>query len=159
MLGIKSNVSALVAEQCTGSKRLLKQVGNETVIVDPAVTASRIYLWFYFAINVGSLGSGITAVLEHKVGFWAAYLLPLGAFLVALGVLVAGRRKYIVRAPQGSILLDFFKATYIAAKNNWSLEMAKPTYTPTVTWDDHFIEEVKRALVACKVPCCSLKSY
>ena len=159
MLGIKSNVSALVAEQCTGSTRFLKQVGDETVIVDPAVTASRIYLWFYFAINVGSLGSAITAVLEHKIGFWAAYLLPLCAFLVALGVLVAGRRKYIVRPPQGSILLDFFKAIYIAAKNNWSLEMAKPTYTPTVTWDDHFIEEVKRALVACKVPCCSLKSY
>jgi hypothetical protein len=118
------------------------------------VTAQRIYLWFYFAINVGALGSAITAVLEHKVGFWAAYLLPLCAFFVALAVLVVGRRQYVIRAPQGSVILDFFKAMYIAAKNHWDLDRAKPMYTPTVTWDDHFIEEVKRALVACKVGFC-----
>ena len=140
-----------MAEQCSGTQRYLKKLKDEIVIVDPAVTAARIYLWFYFAINVGSLGGAITVILEHKVGFWVAYFLPLCAFFVALGVLVLGRRKYRLRPPQGSIIPSFFKALYIAAKNNWNLEMAKPMHTPTVKWDDQFIDEVKRALVACKV--------
>src|SRR5271154_2532339 len=71
-LGIKSNVSALVAEQCTGTERFLKRLASgEWVIVDPAVTAERIYLYFYMAINLGSLGGVGTVMLEHKVGFWA----------------------------------------------------------------------------------------
>jgi dipeptide/tripeptide permease len=150
-IGIKSNVSALVAEQCTGTTRYLKQIGNELVIVDPGVTAQRIYMYFYFAINLGSLGSIITTTLEHKVGFWAAYAVPLFAFSVALVVALGGRRMYILRRPQGSIILDSIKAMIIAFKNGWKLDAAKPSRTPGVKWDDQFVEELKRALVACKV--------
>jgi dipeptide/tripeptide permease len=63
-------------------------------------------MWFYWAINVGSLGGALTVVLEHKVGFWSSYLLPLIAFFGALVVIIVGRRRYILRKPQGSILLD-----------------------------------------------------
>jgi len=126
-------------------------VGNEQVIVDPAVTAQRIYMWFYWAINVGSLGGVLTVVLEHKVGFWSSYLLPLCAFVVALGVVLFGRRLYILRKPQGSILLDCYKASVIAVKNGWKLDAAKPSRSPNVPWDDQFVEEFKRGLVACKV--------
>jgi hypothetical protein len=150
-LGIKSNVSALVAEQCTGNTRYLKRIGNEQVIVDPAVTAQRIYMWFYWAINLGSLGSCITVVLEHKVGFWSSYLLPLIAFFFALAIVICGRGKYVLRKPQGSILLDCYKAGVIAIKNGWKLDAAKPNRSPNVKWDDQFIEEFKRGLVACEV--------
>jgi proton-dependent oligopeptide transporter, POT family len=149
--GIKSNVSALVAEQCAGTTRLLKKIGNQMVIVDPAVTTERIYMYFYFAINLGSLGSLITATLEHKVGFWAAYTVPLVAFAAALAIVLGGRRKYVLRKPQGSILLDSFKAMSIAVRNKWDLDAAKPARSPGVKWDDQFIEELKRSLVACKV--------
>lgn len=129
----------------------MKQLSNELVIVDPAVTAQRIYMYFYLAINVGSLGSIVTVTLEHKVGFWASYLLPLCAFVIALGVTLGGRSKYILRKPQGSIILDSFKAMSIAVRNGWKLDAAKPSRSPNVKWDDQFIEELKRALVACKV--------
>jgi hypothetical protein len=108
-------------------------------------------MYFYFAINLGSLGSIITTTLEHKVGFWAAYSVPLFAFFIALGVALGGRRKYILRKPQGSVILDSIKAMIIAVKNGWKLDAAKPSRTPNVKWDDQFIEELKRALVACKV--------
>jgi len=140
-----------VAEQCTGTTRFLKKLGNELVIVDPAITAQRIYMWFYFAINVGSFGSIATTTLEHKVGFWAAYVLPLCAFFVALAVALGGRHTYVLRKPQGSIILDSIKAMTIAAKNGWKLDAAKKSNNPNVKWDDQFIEELKRALVACKV--------
>ena len=119
--------------------------------MDPAVTAQRIYMYFYFAINLGSFGGIATVALEHTVGFWAAYLLPLCAFFVAFGVLVWGRKKYIVRRPDSTVILDSFKAMGIAARNGWKLDAAKPSRRPNVKWDDQFIDELKRALVACKV--------
>lgn len=140
-----------MAEQCTGSTRYLKQLDNELVVVDPAVTVQRIYMYFYFAINLGSLGSIITVISEHNLGFWFAYLLPLCAFVVALAVIIGGRHIYILRKPQGSIILDSLKAMRIAAKNGWKLDAAKKSHSPNVKWDDQFIDELKRALVACKV--------
>jgi dipeptide/tripeptide permease len=123
-------------------------VGDQTVIVDPAVTTQRIYMWFYFAINLGSLGSILTALMEHKVGFWSAYLLPLIAFVVALVVVIYGRKRYILRKPQGSVIVDAAKALTIAAKKGWKLDAAKPSRSPNVKWDDQFGNELKRALVA-----------
>jgi proton-dependent oligopeptide transporter, POT family len=108
-------------------------------------------MYFYFAINLGSLTGLLTVLLEHRVGFWAAYTLPLSAFVVALAVAIGGRHVYILRKPQGSIILDALKALRIAAKNGWKLDAAKPENNPGVKWDNQFIEELKRALVACKV--------
>jgi proton-dependent oligopeptide transporter, POT family len=129
----------------------LKPKGSETVIVDPAVTAQRIYMYFYLAVNLGSLAGVITVILEHSVGFWAAYVPPLCAFIFALLVIILGRRRYVLRKPQGSIVLDSFKAMYIGARNGWKLDAAKPINAPNVKWDNQFVDELKRALVACKV--------
>jgi proton-dependent oligopeptide transporter, POT family len=115
-------------------------------------------MYFYFAINVGSLGSIITVMLEHKVGFWAAYLLPLCAFILAIGVAIGGKKRYILRKPQGSVTLDAIKAYSIAIKNGWNLDAAKPSQARVpVKWDDQFIDELKRTLIACKVSL--LKAY
>jgi len=50
---------------------------GERVIMDPSVTISRVYLWFYLMINVGSLSGSISMVMAEKyVGFWVAFLMP-----------------------------------------------------------------------------------
>ena len=122
------------------------------VIVDPAVTAQRVYMYFYFAINLGSLGGILTTILEHKVAFWAAYTPPVGMFIIALCIVIWGKRKYVLRKPTGSVILDAFRAYKIAWKHGRDLEFAKPSRaTVPVTWDDQFIDELKRALIACKV--------
>jgi len=79
-------------------------------------------------------------------------------FFVALAVIVFGRKHYIVRAPEGSIITNAFRCIWIMVKNrdtnapksSWQEEHGK---TNVVRWDDKFVEEVKRALVACKVFC------
>ncbi|TKA52391.1 hypothetical protein B0A49_10108 [Cryomyces minteri] len=156
--GIKSNVSPLIAEQYRGTKPIVKTLRNgERVIVDPAVTIQRIYMIFYLCINVGSLSSIATTELEKNVGFWSAYLLPLLMFIVGFGVLIAGKKKYIVRPPKGSVIAHCFKALWIAVRNKGNLNVAKPSYQEEyghkykTPWNDLFIEELKRALVACKV--------
>ncbi|ORY05075.1 POT family-domain-containing protein [Clohesyomyces aquaticus] len=158
--GIKSNVAPLIADQYKRRQMAIsvdKKTG-ERVIIDPAITIQRIYMVFYFCINVGSLALLPTPYMERDVGFWSAYLLCLCVFFVGTLVLVLGRRVYIVRPPQGSVITDAFRVMWLMTKNR-KMDAAKPSYqasvggTPTTRWDDHFVEEVKRALVACKVFC------
>jgi proton-dependent oligopeptide transporter, POT family len=156
--GIKSNVSPLIAEQYRNTKpyiRLLKS--GERVIVDPAVTVQRIYMIFYLCINVGSLSSIATTEMEAHTGFWTAYLLCFCVFIVGLAVLVLGKKKYVSRPPTGSIIPHAMKVIWIGIRHR-NLDAAKPENIREVAgrrdpvpWDSVFVDEVRRALVACKV--------
>jgi hypothetical protein len=62
-----------------------------------------------------------------------------------------------IRPPQGSVIPKAFRAFWIGFKS-WDMNKAKPSYLAvhgpghsTVPWNDHFIEELKVALVACQV--------
>ncbi len=129
---------------------------GERVIIDPAVTFQRIYLVFYCCINVGSLSLLATPYMERDIGFWSAYLLCLCMFFIGVVCLVLGRKVYIVRPPQGSVITNAFKALLLMAKHR-NVNAAKPSYmeeygrSEPVPWDDLFIDELKRALQACKV--------
>ncbi|CZT41771.1 probable peptide transporter PTR2-A [Rhynchosporium secalis] len=156
--GIKANVAPLIADQYQRKKMAIKTIvkTGERVIIDPAVTIQRIYLIFYCCINIGALSLLATPYMERDIGFWSAFLLCLCMFVVGLTALVLGRKQYIVRPPQGSIITDAFKAIWIMFKYR-NMNAPKPSYQeefgrkhPT-PWDDLFIDELKRALQACKV--------
>jgi dipeptide/tripeptide permease len=156
--GIKSNVSPLIAEQVQEMKPRTRVLpSGEKIIIDPALTVQRIYMIFYLCINVGSLSSIATTEMELYIGFWSAYLLALCMFIVGFVVLIAGRKKYVVRPPQGSVIAHSIQALVMAARSKRGLDGAKPSVlralgSPShVPWDDKFVEELKRALVACKV--------
>jgi len=147
-------VSPLIAEQYTETKQRVKILpSGEKVIVDPALTIQRIYMVFYMCINIGSLSAIATTEMELHIGFWAAYLLPFIMFVIGFFVLVAGRKNYVVRPPKGSVIAHSFKALWIALRSKNGLNGAKPSFRGTrqFPWDDNFIEELRRALVACKV--------
>ena len=109
-------------------------------------------------INVGSLSLLATPYMERDVDFWTAYLLCLCIFFVGTLVLVLGRKVYVVRPPQGSIITDAFRVMWMMIKNR-KMDAAKPSYQAglgrevSLRWDDHFVDEVKRALIACQVFC------
>ncbi|CZR69416.1 probable peptide transporter PTR2-A [Phialocephala subalpina] len=156
--GIKANVSPLIADQYTRKRMAVKTLPKtgERVIIDPAVTIQRIYLIFYVCINIGALSLLATPYMERDIGFWSAYLLCLCMFVVGFVTLVLGRKIYIVRPPQGSIITDAFKAIGIMIKHR-NMDAPKPSYQEefgrkhATPWDDLFIDELKRALQACKV--------
>jgi POT family proton-dependent oligopeptide transporter len=61
--GFKSNISPLIAEQYKDSKAYVRvNKKGEREIVDPAVTTARIYIYFYFLINCGSLTGSVAMV-------------------------------------------------------------------------------------------------
>ena len=56
--GFKPNISPLVAEQLPHTTmRVATTKKGERVVVDPAVTSSRVYSYFYLFINIGALGT------------------------------------------------------------------------------------------------------
>jgi len=78
------------------------------------------------------------------------------AFNLGILVLILRRKSYVVRPPQGQIITDAFKAIGIMIKSR-NLNAPKPTWRAAngvakpVPWNDHFIDELQRALKACKV--------
>ncbi|KAF2008440.1 PTR2-domain-containing protein [Aaosphaeria arxii CBS 175.79] len=154
--GIKSNVSPLVAEQVRTTRPFVKTLSNgNRVIVDPEVTIQRIYMVFYMCINIGSISAIATTTLELHVGFWSAYLLPLIMFCVGYFILIAGKDRYVIRPPQGGVIGNCFRAIWIGVKNGFDLEKSKPSRQPRPNipypWTDGFVDELRTALLACKV--------
>lgn len=76
--GIKANVTPMCAEQYQNAKPVLRVLKTgEKVVVDPELTVQRLFMWFYWVVNVGALSPLITTTVESKVSFWVAYLIPL----------------------------------------------------------------------------------
>ena len=155
--GIKSNIAPLIADQYQRHKMAIKiQRSGERTIIDPAITFQRIYMMFYACINIGCLSLLATPFMEQYKGFWTAFLMCFCMFCVAIAVLIYCKGKYINRPPQGAVITDSFKAIGLmiasrntnAAKPSWRAQNGK---TKVVPWNDHFVDELKRALMACKV--------
>ncbi|MEM7230295.1 MAG: MFS transporter [Planctomycetota bacterium] len=85
--GIKPCVSAHVGDQFgTGNQHLI----------------SKIFSWFYFAINVGAMTSTLlTPILLAKFGPWAAFGLPGVLMAIATFVFWLGRNKFVHIPPGG----------------------------------------------------------
>ncbi|KLO79882.1 PTR2-Di-and tripeptide permease [Fusarium fujikuroi] len=174
--GFKPNVNPLIVEQLGEQYMHVKTLkSGERVIVDPAVTIERVYLWFYFCINVGALVGQVTMVFaEKEIGFWLSYTLP--TFMLCLCPLVMwlNRNKYERRPPGGSVLGQALKTWFLAQKGCWSInpvatwrnlhrddfwEKVKPsnfsheTRPKWMTFDDAWVDELSRGFNACAVFC------
>ncbi|KAF9496293.1 peptide transporter PTR2A [Pleurotus eryngii] len=176
--GFKANISPLVAEQYRRTKLfVVTREGGERVIVDPALTVSRIYMYFYLFINIGALIGQITMTYAEKyIGFWLAYTLPTVVFMISPVALFVGRKRYIRSPPTGSVLATALRLWRYAARGRWSFnpvktfrqltaddfwENAKPSNVVAhgnekprwMTFDDIWVDEVRRGLKACSVFC------
>ncbi|KAI7866941.1 POT family-domain-containing protein [Mucor mucedo] len=176
--GIKGIVAPLCADQYRRTDNYVKELKTgELVLVDYDLSIQHLYNWFYWAINVGSLlGGVICPLLELNVGFWAAYLLPTCMFAVAIMVFIAGSKSYYKPGPTDSVIvkawnlikfankqaklpenkearknckdvLDFAKRNNeMNAVSSWS-----PDQHATAKWNDTFVDELKQAVMACKI--------
>ncbi|KAI7864562.1 POT family-domain-containing protein [Spinellus fusiger] len=160
--GIKSNVSPLVAEQYTSKSPFVRTLKNgKRVIVTPQATYQRIFNIFYWGINIGSLSNIATTELEKNVGFWPAYFLPTIVFIPAIAIVLLGRNIYVQNPPRGSVFIEAGRIFRFSWKVKGGLEACKPSALAIsnpdllshATWDDVFVDELKRALNACVVFC------
>jgi len=170
----KSNISPLIAEQYKRTKLFVEVRNGERVIVDPSLTVSRVYMYFYLFINIGALVGQISMSYSEKfVGFYLAYTLPTFVFLLCPIVMWVGRNRYIRSPPQGSVVAKSFHVFRYAARGKWSInpirtfknmsasgfwDAAKPSNVvgPRPSWmtyDDKWVDEVARGFAACGVFC------
>jgi POT family proton-dependent oligopeptide transporter len=168
----KANISPLVAEQYKRTRLFVREEKNgERVVVDPALTISRIYMYFYLFVNIGALVGQIAMTYAEKyVGFWLAYTLPTVVFMMCPFVLFFGRNRYIRSPPTFSVLSTSLRLWRYAAKRKWSWnpvqlwknftapdfwDSAKPSKQAVkpkwMTFDDNWVDEVARGFAACGV--------
>lgn len=122
------------------------------------------------------LGGVICPLLELNVGFYAAFLLPTCMFAVAIMVFIAGSKLYYKPASTDSVILKAWRVVRFATKqaklpenkearkrSNDVMDFAKkesdipavsewsPETREAVKWDDTFVDELKQAIMACKI--------
>ena len=162
----KANISPMLAEQVIDTRMRVTTIEKtgERVIIDPAVTTTRIFLYFYAMINLGALAGQIGMVYAEKyVGFYLSFLLPTVLFIFAPIVLAVCRKRYRLTPPTGSVLSKFFSMFFYAMKGHWfswktfSWDVVRPSNVAPdarprwMTYDDAWVDEVRRGLMACKV--------
>ncbi|CEH16071.1 H /oligopeptide symporter [Ceraceosorus bombacis] len=172
--GFKSNISPLIAEQVPTDRQHLRTLpSGERVIVDPALTTGRLFAYFYLFINIGAVVGQVSISYTEKLhGFWQGYLIPTAVFALCLPVMAFGSRFYVKNPPNGSVLeqscrlIAFcMKGTFswnpvrfyknLTAADFWSKgkpSRIAPEQRPSwMTFDDIWVEEVRKAIKACQV--------
>jgi len=149
--GFKSNISPLLAEQIPQTRpKIVTLNSGERVIQDPQVTISRVFLYFYLMINLGSLVGSIGMVYaERYIGFWLAYALPTFMFFVAPVVLIVFKKHYRLSPPTESVLSKSFQVLAYASRGCWSIN---PVATYKNFQRDDFWERVKPSKLGANAP-------
>ncbi|KAJ7718368.1 putative MFS peptide transporter [Mycena maculata] len=158
--GMKSNLAPFMADQCAETSPTGMSIATtpkgERVVVDQAMTLQSIYTIFYWCVNVGSLSGVATTLMEKYIGFWAAFLLPFCSLWVALAVLLLGCFQFVKPPAKGTIIPQALKALWLGVRGGFKMDAAMPAdqalkHQRTVQWDDTFVNELKRGLLACRV--------
>lgn len=166
----KPNVSPLLLDQVTTTvPKVVTLKTGERVIEDPESTTERVMLWFYLMINIGGFMGVATAYSEKYVGWWLAFVIPLILYLPLPLLLWFLHKRIVLHPPGGSDLPNVFKILGICFRRGgikrvgrhgfWDL--AKPsdiaaaglTSTYPTTWNDQFVEDVRRTFQATGIFC------
>ncbi|KAJ5624100.1 Major facilitator superfamily domain general substrate transporter [Penicillium lagena] len=161
--GIKANVTPMCAEQYQNAEPVLKTLkSGEQVIVDPELTVERLFMWFYWVVNVGALSPLITVNIEAKKSFWLAYLIPLIVIILSGAVFLAGQTRYVKIPPKGSAIMDacrvlnivrqekhFEKATPSALQESGRID--RYTFAQAAQYTDEYVLDVRRGFMSCRM--------
>ncbi|KAI5778061.1 PTR2-domain-containing protein [Geopyxis carbonaria] len=178
---LKANTAPLVATQVMASagpaEVLTTLKTGERVVIDRALTVTRLYMYFYALLNVGAIVGPTGMVYAEKyVGFWLAFVLPAGMYVVCPAVMWVCRRRCVKEEPAGgSTLAVAFRLWRMAMRGRWSWNLVKmyklttsptfwhaalPSHLPpsrTPSWfathsiTDIYIADLARGLRACRI--------
>lgn len=140
---------------------------GEKVIVDPESSTERVMLWFYLLINIGGFMAVATSYCEKYIGWWLAFLIPLILYMPLPLLLWWLRKRLVIHPPGGSDLPNVVKILNICFRagglkkigRHGFWEPAKPSVIAamgtsyTTSWDDQFVEDVRRAFQATGIFC------
>ncbi|KAJ5805206.1 hypothetical protein N7474_011093 [Penicillium riverlandense] len=161
--GIKANVTPMCAEQYQNAEPVVKTLkSGEQVIVDPELTVERLFMWFYWVVNVGALSPLITVNVEAKKSFWLAYLIPLIAIILSGVVFLAGQKRYVKIPPKGSAIIDACRVLNIVRQEKHfknampsalqeSGNLNKYPFALAPHYTDEYVSDVRRGFMSCRM--------
>ncbi|GFG20803.1 peptide transporter PTR2 [Aspergillus udagawae] len=134
--GVQASVQPFIADQYTEQTlRIRIRKNGQRVVESRELTIQYIYNVYYWMVNVGSLGSIATTLMEKYIGFWSAYLLDLCAVVLAVVIVLLARPKFGMRH-LSSVLPRASRCLWYAARGGFSLDAARPEYQCTVCVQD-----------------------
>ncbi|KAF7959162.1 hypothetical protein EAE96_002677 [Botrytis aclada] len=116
---------------------------GKLVVTDRKLAIQYVFGGYYWVVNVASLASIPTTLLEKYIGFWAAYLLPTCILVMSAIPVILWNKRLVKLPPQGNILPQ---AGRIHNTNFNSITTAFPGTHPS-----SFIDEIRRGLKSCRV--------
>ncbi|KAH7111224.1 oligopeptide transporter [Dactylonectria macrodidyma] len=98
--GIRVNMNAFIGDQYTmDSPGAFRDRRGRSVKPDHDLTLQHIYSSYYWMINIGSLAGIVTTLLEARVSFGVAFLVPLVFIALGLAILVAFSKTFVRHGP------------------------------------------------------------
>ncbi|KAG9187609.1 hypothetical protein G6011_05480 [Alternaria panax] len=138
------------------SKHFPASFKEEQVVVDSEITLQYIYNLYFWIGNVGALSAFPCVYIERHYGFAPSYALGLGCIVIALLMLVLGKRCFVNPPQEVDVVIPAAKVLSCAVRNGFRMKRADPLYQRTqkgneVSWSGQFVDEIARALGACRV--------
>ncbi|KAE8327791.1 major facilitator superfamily domain-containing protein [Aspergillus sergii] len=158
--GVRATVTPLMMDQYAPTEVKVTTLPNgKQVVYDRGLTTQYIYnaqYWHTRLVNIASLSAIPTTFIEKNVSFWAAYLLPSCFLAAGLALLIIGQKRFRKLPPTGNILPKAGSVLSCAIRGRFQLDAAMPSYqrehfAKEVSWDETFVNEIRRGLVACRV--------
>ncbi|KAF2794545.1 oligopeptide transporter [Melanomma pulvis-pyrius CBS 109.77] len=132
---------------------------GELVVTDRQLAIQYTFNGFYWMVNIASLSSIPTTLMEKHIDFWAAYLLPTLILAIAVLPVILWNKRLVKLPPQGNILPHASRVIWIACRSNFRLDAANPSpesvdSNRSIPWESSFVDEIRRGLKACRVIIC-----
>ncbi|KAF2258303.1 hypothetical protein CC78DRAFT_587291 [Lojkania enalia] len=108
--------------------RVKKNKRGELVAMNQKLTIQYVFNGYYWMVNVASLFSIPTALMEKHIDFWAVYLLPICIPIVSTAPVIICKKRLVKLPPQGNVLPHASQVIWIAIRSRFRLTAANPEY-------------------------------
>ncbi|KAI1393057.1 POT family-domain-containing protein [Hypoxylon trugodes] len=151
----KTTVVPFIADQYDQTEFRVYTRKTGKVVSSRDLTITYIYNVFYWAVNIMGFFADSTPLLEKYVGFWVAYLIPCCCMWLALIPILLGRNHFVRTSPTSNVMPEVVTALRYGISGGFRMDAAKPDaqlqYGHQVSWNDSFIDDIKRSLLTCRV--------
>lgn len=164
---IRPNLAPLLMDQYEHEHDVVHELpSGERVVVDRQRTLERMSMAYYWTINVGAFFLVATSFCERRVGYWLAFAVPAGVYVLVPVVLVFLRPRLTLHAPAESGVAVFWRVVRFCFSGGWVRRYRQGTFWEhakssrsegsedarnTIGWSDEWVDCVRQTLESCKV--------
>ncbi|KAI0390278.1 oligopeptide transporter [Xylariaceae sp. FL0594] len=152
--GLSAVFYPIIADQIPDTRpEVVKNNKGVLVVIDRKLTIQYVYNAYYWMVNVASLSTIATTLLEKHVGFWAAYLLPTAVLVISCLPLIFWKQKLVKAPPQPTALPNIGRILLCACRERLHLSGADPEYQlrqhgRVVPWTAAFVDETMNNIIS-----------